>query len=86
MNLERGEARGEIRRNFWSQRVVDPWNSLPDSVKESVLIDTFKNCIDNLLAKERNGQRLATLYLFWCDYNAATATLVTILRLNRPTL
>ena len=27
MNVERGEAKGEIRRNFWSQRVVDPWNN-----------------------------------------------------------
>ena len=57
MNVERGVATGEIRKNFWSQRVVDPWNSLPDSVKESPSLDTFKNCIDNLLAKERNGQR-----------------------------
>ena len=25
---------GEIRRNFWSVRVCDPWNNLPDEVKE----------------------------------------------------
>ena len=57
LNVERGEATGEIRRNFWSQRVVDPWNSLPDSVKESASLDIFKNSIDNLSAKARNGQR-----------------------------
>ena len=26
---------GEIRRNFWSVRVSEEWNSLPDSVKQA---------------------------------------------------
>ena len=57
MNVERREDKSGLRRNFWSQRVVDPWNGLPDSVKESVSLDYFKNSIDNLFARERNGQR-----------------------------
>ena len=31
LNVERKEGRTEIRKNFWSVRVVDTWNTLPDS-------------------------------------------------------
>ena len=57
MNVERGEGKGEIRRNFWSHRVIDSWNDLPDAVKQATSLDNFKNSIDNLRAKETNGQR-----------------------------
>ena len=53
LNVERTQGRTEIRRNFWSVRVVDAWNSLPDTVKASPSVDTFKNSIDNLLAGGR---------------------------------
>ena len=32
----------DIRRNTFSQRVVAPWNSLPDRVKEVPTVDSFK--------------------------------------------
>ena len=50
MNVERGEGKinTEIRKNFWSQRVIDPWNNLPDTVKQANSLDMFKNGIDNL--------------------------------------
>ena len=38
--------RGEIRRNFWSVRVVEPWNSLPDLVKKAETLHCFKNALD----------------------------------------
>ena len=53
LNVERTQGRTEMRRNFWSVRVVDTWNSLPDTVKASPSVDTFKNSIDNLLAGGR---------------------------------
>ena len=57
MNVERGERNPkEIRKNFWSLRVIDPWNNLPDLVKQADSLDAFKNGIDNLRLKETNGQ------------------------------
>ena len=55
-NVERGEGRGEVRKNFWSQRVVDPWNNLPDEVKTASSLDNFKNGIDNLRGRSTGGQ------------------------------
>ena len=38
----------ELRRNFFSQRVVNPWNALPSSVKNSLSVNNFKNNYDKL--------------------------------------
>ena len=32
----------EFRRNFYSQRVIDPWNELPDQLKEAKSVASFK--------------------------------------------
>ena len=32
----------DIRRNFFSCRVVDPWNALPSSVQEAGDVEDFK--------------------------------------------
>ena len=50
-NVQKQEANIDLRRNFWSVRVVDQWNGLPDSVKECETVDYFKNSIDNLRKK-----------------------------------
>ena len=36
----------EIRKNFFSYRVVDHWNRLPDQVKMSQKTNDFKNALD----------------------------------------
>ena len=57
-NVTRADERQlDIRRNFWSQRVTDPWNNLPNEVKEAETLNQFKNGIDNLLFKVNRGQR-----------------------------
>ena len=35
----------EVRKNFFSQRVPDQWNSLPDDIKNSRNLNTFKTKI-----------------------------------------
>ena len=40
----------EVRLNFFSVRVVDKWNNLPESVKSSVSVNNFKNNYDSHLA------------------------------------
>ena len=54
LNVKKTEVRPrtDLRRNFWSQRVIDPWNGLPNQVKQAESLDVFKNGIDNLLFKK----------------------------------
>ena len=42
MNLKKPKAKLEIRKNFFSCRVVDSWNNLPDNVKNAEDILQFK--------------------------------------------
>ena len=53
LNVVRNEGRNEIRKNFWSVRVCDPWNSLPDLVKLQPTTNSFKNALDNITAGGR---------------------------------
>ena len=39
-------CRYELRNNFFSNRIVNMWNSLPDYVVMSDTINTFKNRLD----------------------------------------
>ena len=38
-NVERMEGRLEIRKNFWSMRVANKWNQLPDIVKSAKTVN-----------------------------------------------
>ena len=38
----------ELRRNFFSQRIIDTWNKLPSEVVEADNINTFKNRLDKV--------------------------------------
>ena len=42
LNLKKPKAKLEIRKNFFSCRVVDSWNNLPDNVKNAEDILQFK--------------------------------------------
>ena len=46
LNICRVEGRLEIRKNFYTVRVADKWNSLPCWVQEAEDIDTFKKELD----------------------------------------
>ena len=47
--LVKGPSRIELRMNFFSQRVVNSWNALPSTVKNSESVNAFKNNYDNLI-------------------------------------
>ena len=44
-NLQKG-VKLNVRKNFFSQRVVNDWNILPETVINSSSINMFKNRLD----------------------------------------
>ena len=49
MNVVSNEGRTELCRNFWSVRVCDSWNRLPDNIKDQATTNGYENAIDNHL-------------------------------------
>ena len=45
-NIIPKSSRTELRKNFFSNRVVNQWNSLPNYIKDSRSTTTFKNLYD----------------------------------------
>ena len=43
LNLRKGPARLEVRRNFFTLRTVENWNKIPANVKATRSVTTFKN-------------------------------------------
>ena len=46
LKLLKKRSNGELRRNFFSQRVVDVWNGLPQYVVDADSVNCFKNRLD----------------------------------------
>ena len=41
----------DIRRNFFSNRVVNPWNNLPSEIKNSRNLSVFKTKLDKHMSE-----------------------------------
>src|SRR2546425_10006650 len=48
--LVKSSSRLDIRKHFFSQRVVNDWNKLPDSVIEADSVNSFKNKYDSYVS------------------------------------
>ena len=46
LKLSKSRSRLDFRKNFFSQRVVNSWNKLPQSVIDAYSVNTFKNRLD----------------------------------------
>ena len=50
--LVQGESRYEPRRNFFSQRVPDLWNSLPQTTRQQTTVLGFKAAYDGTTLRQ----------------------------------
>ena len=51
--IEKTRSRLDIRKNFFSQRIVNGWNSLPGDVVGAESINSFKNRYDKFAFGQR---------------------------------
>ena len=49
LNIVPQPFRGEIRRNFFSNRVVSYWNAIPSETKRLKSVAAFKNYAETML-------------------------------------
>ena len=72
LRLKGRSCKTEMRRNFFSQRVVNLWNSLPQKAVEGRSLTVFKTAIDRFLINQglwgkgrRMGMRKISAMIEW---------------------
>jgi hypothetical protein len=48
LNLKQGNSRLEIRKNFFTQRIVREWNKIPKEIKRAKNVAGFKSAYKNI--------------------------------------
>ena len=48
-------SRSEIRGNFFSQRVIGPWNALPSEIRNANPLSIFKSKLLNHMKIDQDG-------------------------------
>ena len=56
--LYKKSFRTDVRGNFFSQRIVNSWNALPNNIKESQSVNSFKGSLDRYWKSIKFGHQL----------------------------
>ena len=51
--LKKKSCKKDIRKNFFSVRVISSWNGLPDQVVTAPTLNTFKNRLDKFIGDKK---------------------------------
>ena len=54
-NITKPSANSNMRKNFYSLRIVNDWNKLPTDTKEAPSLEVFKNTVNEILFAEQNN-------------------------------
>jgi hypothetical protein len=54
MKLQKQYNRLDVRKHFFSQRVIDDWNKLPQAAVDAITVDQFKKIVDPMF-RNRGG-------------------------------
>ena len=57
LNLKAKRFNTDVRKNFWSVRVVKPWNDLPSDIKHASSLGAFKSLYDNHVELLQTGDQ-----------------------------
>ena len=55
LNITKPSANSNMRKNFYSLRIVNDWNKLPTDTKEAPSLEVFKNTVNEILFAEQNN-------------------------------
>ena len=55
LNLKLIRANTEIRRNFFSHRVVNAWNQIPTTIKNARTTSSFKSQFNNYMLQQQQS-------------------------------
>ena len=58
LKLSKTRSRTDIRKNFFSQRSVNLWNSLPESIKAANTVISFKTSLDRHWKRIKFGHQI----------------------------
>ena len=53
LKLKEKSCKKEIRKNFFSSRVISPWNALSEQVVTAPYLNTFKNRLDKFIGDKQ---------------------------------
>ena len=62
MRIFKRRSNTVLRRRFFSNRIVDNWNSLPEQVVDATSVNNFKDRYDKFMEGNRGEQQVLLVH------------------------